>query len=179
MASEEPAPIAGIYFLFREGRLTYIGRSRDAEKRIKTHRKNGREFDRWLVAPCAEGDQGWIEAELIRSFDSVQNRTRAESKVEAELLARLEKAKRPIVMNRIVNPHPADLPAENSISVAMGRARSYASQCRLSPEFVRDVESGDLPFTEGPLDSRGNRRKLFRVGALREWSERLLSAKAA
>lgn len=66
--------INGVYFLFQDHALVYVGKSRDCYARIAAHRSNGRVFDYARALPVSEDDTGWIEAAFIRSMDPSQNK---------------------------------------------------------------------------------------------------------
>ena len=65
----------GVYFLFHNERLLYIGRSRCCAVRIASHEANGRYFTRASVMPCSYEDSVWIERALIARFQPPQNKT--------------------------------------------------------------------------------------------------------
>lgn len=50
---EEPTPKCGIYFLVRDGKVIYVGQSRDIVFRVATHRKDGKyKFDFAMHVDC-------------------------------------------------------------------------------------------------------------------------------
>jgi superfamily I DNA/RNA helicase len=58
-----------VYFLFLDGELTYIGRTKSLVQRMGLHASQGREFDRsfWIEVP--EQDAPLVEGAFIRRFD--------------------------------------------------------------------------------------------------------------
>lgn len=67
-------PRRGVYLLFTEKVLTYVGRSVSCDKRIATHRSNGRVFDFSIVAECSPETSVWVEAQLIARLAPKQNK---------------------------------------------------------------------------------------------------------
>lgn len=52
---ESSIPISdgcGVYFLLREGEITYVGQTTDLLKRLVKHRGDGRRFDAFAFIPC-------------------------------------------------------------------------------------------------------------------------------
>jgi hypothetical protein len=48
---------AGVYFLFRQGRVVYVGQSETANTRLKAHRRGGKKFDSVAFLPVVDGIQ--------------------------------------------------------------------------------------------------------------------------
>lgn len=57
--------MSGIYFLFKNNRMVYIGQSINVQKRISSHTKD---FDAFRVIPCAVPDLLKYEKRLINYF---------------------------------------------------------------------------------------------------------------
>jgi GIY-YIG catalytic domain len=73
--SRAPNPIiCGVYLLFRERKLIYVGRSKDIYRRVNDHRAAGREFDYVAIIGLPEVDADWIERGLIKALVPKQNR---------------------------------------------------------------------------------------------------------
>jgi len=68
-----PLPRCGIYMLFAAGALVYAGRSTNLRERLATHRRSGREFDDAKIIECDLETAIWLERELIRTLQPVQN----------------------------------------------------------------------------------------------------------
>ena len=71
--SNERPIVSGVYMLFQEHNLVYVGKSQDSYARISEHRANGRVFDYALISSCPASDMGWIESALIKAFQPQQN----------------------------------------------------------------------------------------------------------
>lgn len=56
----------GIYMLYLNGKLQYIGQSQDFYIRCKQHRANGLVFDHTEFIPCTVDRLDELEIELIR-----------------------------------------------------------------------------------------------------------------
>lgn len=65
---------SGVYFLFRENELIYIGMSSHIPTRIASHRQNGREFDKYHVIWCELADAYRLEESLIMALHPRQNK---------------------------------------------------------------------------------------------------------
>lgn len=71
----EPLPRArGIYALFLQGQLVYIGRSGDIRHRVGEHRTAGREFDAARAVVCETEHMNWLEVALINLLQPPGNR---------------------------------------------------------------------------------------------------------
>lgn len=57
--------MSGVYFLFQDGKMVYIGQSRNVERRISTHNID---HDSYRVIPCAIADLLRYERRLINYF---------------------------------------------------------------------------------------------------------------
>lgn len=72
--SEKERPVVGgVYFLFHEHALVYVGKSNDVYKRIAAHRSGGRLFDYAFVSSVPKSEIDWVEAALIRATSPPQN----------------------------------------------------------------------------------------------------------
>lgn len=65
--------ISGIYFLIRDGRIIYVGQSRNLASRLATHAQS-RVFDRWHAIPCEVERLNEVESAYIRLFLPDDNR---------------------------------------------------------------------------------------------------------
>ena len=63
----------GCYALRSEGRIVYVGLSRNMRSRIRSHRTNGRPFDDAVLFPASLERLAALEAELIGFFCPAQN----------------------------------------------------------------------------------------------------------
>lgn len=86
-------PDSGVYMLFRDGELIYIGRSSELPRRITNHRRAGREFDEVRAIPCDYATAEWLEAELIRTLqppENIKRFIRRAQRIEAALADALQ-----------------------------------------------------------------------------------------
>lgn len=67
-AAAQPEVVSGLYFLFKDGELTYVGQSKDCRKRIEQHRGNGRPFDFATIMPIEPERRSLVEAAIIHKF---------------------------------------------------------------------------------------------------------------
>lgn len=142
-APRDTPVVAGVYFLFREGELTYVGRSNDCYGRIASHRQKGRDFDLATVMPLAMEFIPQVEKALIAGFTPPQNRMRPPPQ---------------IVMPAPAAPPPpdpyGDLPSWAPRPTALGlisptAARDLAMALSLTGSVVKDAEeAGELHFFE-------------------------------
>lgn len=130
-----PHPVvSGVYMLFKDRRLIYVGKSVDVYGRINTHRVNGREFDYATVSACPEADMGWVESAMIAAMEPVQNRAgKAASRVTAPHPL-------DIVPAATGRPVPTDPLAALSYAAANDHARTY----RLQGAMKEALASGEL-----------------------------------
>lgn len=92
-AEEEPVPPGcGVYILFQDGAITYIGRSTRLKTRIGVHRRSGRVFDSVKIIACDEVTSIWLEPELIRILSPRDNLLRYKRRAAA-FAKKLEAAK--------------------------------------------------------------------------------------
>lgn len=72
-------PITGIYFLFSNNELVYVGQSTDVLRRIQQHRSD-KVFDEFCFKKCLERDLDTLERNTIRfykpRYNIVQNKER-------------------------------------------------------------------------------------------------------
>jgi hypothetical protein len=62
-----PKFVVGIYFLYDNNELVYIGKSTNIHIRINTHRKN-KQFDSYSILKCCEDDLKIYERILINKY---------------------------------------------------------------------------------------------------------------
>lgn len=72
---------SGLYFLFSEDELVYIGMSINTLNRIGTHFKNGHVFDRAFFIPCEPYKLGKYERACIKFFKPIINDQRDKTKL--------------------------------------------------------------------------------------------------
>ncbi len=73
VGTSTPIPeTSGVYFLIKDGRVVYVGKSNNVHRRIQEHLKQ-KCFDRINVIECPEPELGRIEAHYIRAFRPVLN----------------------------------------------------------------------------------------------------------
>src|SRR3546814_16063050 len=75
--SDMTEKLCGVYLLYFNERLVYIGKSKDICSRLNQHRKHGRMFDEWSFIPVPAGEDeelDYVESRLINAFAPEQNR---------------------------------------------------------------------------------------------------------
>lgn len=173
MISVEPV-VCGIYLLFRERRLAYVGRSHNCYQRINQHRINGREFEFALICPCAEADAPWIETALIRQAQppgNIKGTTRPEGTL-------------PDLVVVPATPLPAPSPPAPSYwqpddLVSKTHARRLANDAGLSgAQIDKAIESGEI---RSALDTSRNTgrgpARLMLYGDVADWITRERAAR--
>lgn len=65
----------GIYILFDDHRVTYVGQSKNILARIAAHSQNGRAFTSYFVIPCLECDLDATEQYYIDLLKPPENKT--------------------------------------------------------------------------------------------------------
>lgn len=93
---------SGVYFLFRENELIYIGMSSHIPTRIASHRTNGREFDKYYVIWCELADAYRLEESLIMAFMPMQNKVYNRN---SDLYAK-KKSFEPVIEEKVRKPDP-------------------------------------------------------------------------
>lgn len=147
--------MSGVYMLFLDGDLVYVGRSRDCRARIGAHRASGRRFDRHLIAPCDPSDADWMERALIAAMEPVGNRALFSER-------------------RVMVPVPTPVPVEHPLAlVNKTKARAKARQFGLGGEFDAALKRGDFPFrVKNPANTHASAQMVIEVGRVIEWCER-------
>lgn len=163
------APETAIYLLFLRRELVYVGKSRNPDSRINSHRKNGRPFDYAVVVPVARGDMDWIEVALIKAFAPPQNRLGLEGKAGSHISV-------PEPEPTVVHVHHTPIPPTRSVFptvMATHKAQFRASRVGLKVAFDEAVIAGDIPFAWANPDRMGHgARKLFRESDVDAWIEK-------
>lgn len=59
---------SGVYFLFVDGEVVYVGQSVDMLGRISRHRREGKKFDAFGMIECEKKDMDELERVYIRAF---------------------------------------------------------------------------------------------------------------
>lgn len=65
-------PTSGVYFLIRDGKIVYVGKSMNVHSRIATHQRS-KEFDRINFVECPEESLHRLEQMYIRKFNPELN----------------------------------------------------------------------------------------------------------
>lgn len=65
----------GIYLLFNDDVVSYVGQSRNVMKRIAGHASNGRAFTSYYVIPCHTDDLDTKERHFITLLNPPENKT--------------------------------------------------------------------------------------------------------
>ena len=83
-------PISGIYFLFRDNKLRYIGKANDIYTRVFTHRRCNRSFDTIYYIHVEKTDLLRVERKLIKHFKPPLNKADNPDRLKP---ARIQKSK--------------------------------------------------------------------------------------
>ena len=134
MAYDPASPIvSGVYFLFRNGALAYVGKSQDCYRRIAKHRANGREFDFATVMPLRQEFMGDVERALIESYKPPANRQVPVAASAAPVSSPTVKAPKP--------------PDHQTVSVS--QAKTIAMRAGLKSDAINEaIAAGDLKFVD-------------------------------
>ena len=65
---KEAVQTSGIYLLFDGAVVVYVGKSADAETRVRTHFSSGKVFDSYSIIPCAPEDTDEMEIKYILEY---------------------------------------------------------------------------------------------------------------
>lgn len=149
---------SGVYMLFLDGALIYVGRSRNCRARIDAHRASGRLFDRHLIAPCDPSDAAWMERALITAMEPIGNRALFSER-------------------RVMVPVPTPIPVEHPLTlVNKTKARAKARQFGLGGEFDAALKCGEFPFrVKNPANTHASAQMVIEVGRIIEWCERQIA----
>jgi hypothetical protein len=66
-------PIPGVYFLFQDDVIIYIGKSKDVLSRVQAHKNNQKEFDHYTYVECDEDLLTAYERIFINKYKPIQN----------------------------------------------------------------------------------------------------------
>lgn len=70
-----PNGVHCVYVLMQHGVVVYIGRSRNLNARLSSHRASGNKFDDWEVYPCRSADEAAdLEAVLQQQHRPIRNK---------------------------------------------------------------------------------------------------------
>lgn len=162
--------VCGVYSLFAQHKLVYVGKSTNCYKRIADHRTNGRVFDYALVTAVPEADAAWVEAALIAAMEPVQNRAGKVREVAAPVALPTP------LFARTLAPL---LPKPDAEVLTRDPAAAIAKRYHLSSELRTVWGTEQLPtFYRDNRVGRGAIRLVTRK-ALIEWCEARTAAKAA
>ena len=64
---------AGVYFLWKDRKVVYVGHSNNVLQRVMQHAEKKRDFNAWSVQSCAPEDMLRIERELIEKHKPALN----------------------------------------------------------------------------------------------------------
>lgn len=159
-----PPIVCGVYLLFREFELVYVGRSTDCYGRVAKHRSSGRAFDYALVTACPAEDAPWVEKALLRALEAKQNRQGVG-----------------------VAPPPARRPQREPAAAApdplralnLTEARKLAGSRGIPTNAVpRAVEAGELKsFARGALQTGKGATRTIRLSDFDRWCADYQSAR--
>lgn len=152
-------PLAGVYLLFQDWDLIYVGRSDDCHRRVGSHRTNGRTFNHYEMIPCGSDRAKFVEEALIRSLEPAQNKIRYRREI-----ARTEGPE--------PKPVPTD-PTEHPLMILnKTQAKARVKRFGLASKFEDDWRSGVLEFRpKNPERTQRGAPHIITVGALLEWCE--------
>lgn len=150
-ANPDAPAVSGVYILFRNKEVLYIGRSADCHGRIKTHRQHGREFDYALVSPCPADDAVWVEASLVLAFQSPQNKQ--------------FRTPKPAPPERVVIHVPEDGLELLNKTQAVDMAAAYG----LRQTFLDALKSGEVRMIDRAKPGAKMWRPFITKGELRVW----------
>jgi hypothetical protein len=75
VSASHPAPdTCGVYFLIRDGVVTYVGKTTNVLARLTKHRRMGKVFDSFTFIPCAESEMTQLEGDYIMAYWPAENR---------------------------------------------------------------------------------------------------------
>lgn len=160
----------GIYLLFLRRELVYVGKSRDPQSRIQTHRRNGRPFDYAIAIPTPAGDEHWIETALIKAFKTGHNRAGIPGREGSsiDLPVEIHEVR---VIERVVD-QPTVIPKDPK-PLNTRRARDMAGKHYLQREFDEAVRTGAINFVWRDPGKQGpTGRRLFRADDVKDWIAR-------
>jgi hypothetical protein len=63
-----------VYFLIRDGVVTYVGKTTNLLARLTKHRRMGKVFDSFTFIPCAESEMTQLEGDYIMAYWPAENR---------------------------------------------------------------------------------------------------------
>ena len=151
MAEPRNTPVVcGVYFLFKDRVLTYVGQSKDCYGRIADHRSAGREFDLATVMPLAEEFVSQVETALIKSYQPPKNKAHNEA-VRPAPPARFMQPILERQARRDAAPRPDGLGL-----ISRAKARGVAQSLGLRGMIIDEaIEAGDLSFVESSKRGRG------------------------
>lgn len=69
----EDEPVSGVYFLFRECRIAYIGKSTNVRSRVREHMRTSKKYDSWSFIAHPVEQLGHLEAFYIHTHNPVDN----------------------------------------------------------------------------------------------------------
>lgn len=177
------APVVrGIYFLFREGALVYVGKSSDVYKRVRAHRANGREFDFASVMLVQDAHLGWVEKAVITAMRPPANTKHAGNRKGSFIANDIDGDDAPKV-----ETSPSTAPsrrAVTSLQMALRRtektgtmsktdSRSYASS-RFhggGKMFDAALKAGEIPTIDTGRRGNGANHILIPFQDLVSWTE--------
>lgn len=145
--------VCGVYLLFKEHELVYIGKSQDLYKRISSHRLNGREFDYAALIPLPESDLSWVESSLIKSFDSLKNKNK-QSDLQKTRIEFFSAPKTGSIENQY---QKKTVPQIMSVMAATEYVRTTGWS--FTTALKEAVKNGELPSVVVGKDGKGNLRR--------------------
>jgi hypothetical protein len=61
-------PLCGIYFLIKDNEIVYVGQSIHIPRRLKTHKRDQKSFDKVFFVECKRKELDCLERKYIRKF---------------------------------------------------------------------------------------------------------------
>jgi hypothetical protein len=82
--SQRRMKFTGVYFLVMKNKIIYVGQSKDMQRRVMQHDKNGVDFDGFYYYPCEPTRAKFLEAFYINKFKPFLNRASERTSLDAE-----------------------------------------------------------------------------------------------
>ncbi len=153
----------GVYILFHEHKVVYIGKSKNVYDRVSKHRQNGRPFDFSAIINLPENDCGWVEESLIKAFAPIQNKHHREVDQTEEnktvdqkqfeyLLERINKIHLHNISSKAI---PEILSKERAIRYAKEK---YGQLGRNLRKAINSAEIKSIKITQGSRTSKHIKR---------------------
>jgi len=149
--------VSGVYFLFRDETLIYVGKSNDTQKRVRNHRQNGRPFDVAIIAPVPHSVLSMVERALIRALKPPENKAlNDDKKIETPIyvstpppapeMATPPPPARPVMAQENARLGVSEPQERQDGLITLSVARTMASSFGVKAAFEAAVETGEVKF---------------------------------